>query len=504
MYKKRIYKAALLCLILSLAVMPLASCADGIANASRSVNNYIIVCEYDDNLKTVKGSYELSYINNTDVPLNELKLHLYGNAYRENAKYSPISSDPKKRAVAYPDGESYGSIAITNVMLNGRAAVSGLGGEDMDILTVVFDKALYPTARYKINLDFTLKLANVMHRLGYNAKSVNLGNWYPIACVYEAGGFVADPYYSKGDCFYSETANYEVTITSASDMKVAATGELLKSTIDGGKRTDKYRAKAVRDFAIVLGSIYETVSAKAGKTQISYYYYDDASPDVSLKAAVDAVNTFNDLFGDYPYKTLAVVKTGFLHGGMEYPNLVYISDAIEEYDYYREVIVHEVAHQWWYGVIGNDEVRYAWMDEGLADYSTTLFYEKNESYRQDRAERIMQTMRDYLLYADIIKIYLPDGKTLDTSMDRALNEFATEGEYVCMTYVKGQLLFDNLRSTIGDKHFFAGLKKYYAQNMFANVKQPHMVGAFEAASGRDLDGWFNAWVKGTVLITDFY
>lgn len=504
MLRKKIFRAVPLCLILVLAAALFTACgADAKLNkAAKAVNNYKITCEYDGNLKTVAGVCELSYINNTEVPLNELKLHLYGNAYRENAKFSPIPAD--KKAEAYPNGPSYGDIKVSNVKLNGKDAAAALGGQDSDILTIPFDKPLYPTARYKISMDFKLVLANVLHRLGYGPKAVNLGNWYPIACVYEKGAYSADPYYSSGDCFYSDISNYEVVFTAPKAMITAATGETQKVEAEGEKCRYTFKAKAVRDFALVLSDKFQTVSAKAGKTAVTYYYYDDDAPDAALKASVDAVETFNDMFGLYPYGTLAVVKTGFLHSGMEYPNLVYISDSDKiDSDYFAEVIIHEVAHQWWYGIIGNDEVRDAWMDEGLADYSTTLFYEKNKDYKKTRSDRIMEAMKQYLLFTDL-KSFFQGDKPVDTSMNRALNEYNSEYEYVSMTYIKGQLLFDNLRNTIGDKSFFDGLRQYYSRNMFKNVKQEHLIGAFESSSGKDLDGYFSAWIKGTVLIGDLY
>ena len=508
MFKNRkLFKAIPLCLAVVFIAAMFAACGAGnkLNKASKAVNNYKIVCEYDDGAKTVAGAYELSYINNTEVPLNELKLHLYGNAYREKAKYPAVSDGKERREAAYPDGPSWGDIKVSNVKLNGKAATAAVGGEDEDILTVAFDKPLYPTARYKVSMDFKLKLANIMHRLGYNANTVNLGNWYPIACVYENGGFCAEPYYTNGDPFYSDIANYEVTMTVPSPFLIASTGEIQKSSENGGKTTYTMKARAVRDFAMALGDKFQTVAGKAGKTTVTYYYYGDKTPDASLKAAVDSLTAFNALFGVYPYKTLAVARTGFIHGGMEYPNLVYVSDAESmSYEYYQEVIIHEVAHQWWYGVVGNNQIKDAWMDEGFADYSATLFYEKHPGYNQTRGDRIMQTMKEYLVFTDIIKTYMQKDKTLDTSMNRPLDQYNTESEYVYMTYGKGQLLFDNLRNTIGDKAFFEGLQTYYSRNMFKNAKQENMIGAFEAASGKDLEGYFNAWIKGTVLITDLY
>ena len=136
----------------------------------------------------------------------------------------------------------------------------------------------------------------------------------------------------------------------------------------------------MRDFAAVLSKKFEVKKEKVGATEVAYYYYDDEQADASFNTAVKALKTFNEMIGKYPYKTLSVVKTNFVHGGMEYPNLVYISENLNNYEDYTNVIVHEIAHQWWYGVVGNNAYANGWMDEGLTEYTTALFYEFNKEY----------------------------------------------------------------------------------------------------------------------------
>ncbi|GHU99581.1 peptidase [Clostridia bacterium] len=496
---KRRIKVALAALMLAAVALSAFACAGGeIAKHEKNVNQYTIDASYDSAAHEINANYKLSYINNTEIPLTELKLHLYPNAYRQGAKYPPVRQSQIDKA--YPSGIGYGDIGVTDILLNGKAAQAAVEGEDKNILRVTFPAQLYPTARYTLECKFKLKLAKINHRLGYNDVTVNLGNWYPVACVYENGAYVTDPYYNNGDCFYSDIANYEIDLKAAADLKVAATGNLQVVKEENNFRFYKIKASAVRDFAIVMSSQFETKAEQVGDTLVTYYYYKDADPARSLKTSADALKTFNELFGKYPYKTLAVVKTAFLQGGMEYPNLVYISDAVSA-DYFQEVIVHEIAHQWWYGLVGNNEVKEAWLDEGLADYSTTLFFERNEGYNIKKSDRIMEALKSYLLYVDI---YQNLTGQIDTSMNRSTNAYKDEYEYVYMTYVKGELLFDNLRTTVGDDAFFRGLKKYYDKYKFTNVSAPHLIGAFEGASGKDLGGFFKSWIEGKIYIADLY
>lgn len=472
----------------------LSSCSD-IGRISKDLTSYSIDAAYFPGKHTIEASVHISYINSYDVPLNSVSFHLYGNAYRRGAAITPISYYTSDKA--YPNGASYGSMQVTSLKLNGKTAPIYVEGQDKDILTVMFDTALYPTARYEIDIKYTLTLANVLHRLGYNDNTVNLGNWYPVACIYSNGAFLKDPYYSNGDPFYTHLANYKVSLTVDSSYVIASTGTLEDEIADGTKTKHVFSAEAVRDFAMVLSKEFKVMSVKHKNTEIKYYYYRDLNPGNSLKACSDSLKTFNDMIGEYPYDVLSVVETGFNHGGMEYPKLVYISDTLSR-ESYIETIVHEIAHQWWYAVVGNDQVRHSWLDEGLTEYTTTLFYEKNPDYEQTRQDRITQTLQTYVLYVDL---YNSVTGVLNTAMDRPCNEFMTETEYVCMTYIKGELMFDTLRNTIGDNAFFKALGKYYMENRFKTATPAILKGSFERACGYSLENFFGAWLNGSVYIT---
>ncbi|MCL2751295.1 MAG: M1 family metallopeptidase, partial [Firmicutes bacterium] len=428
---KKLWIALALVLAFACVTAAVLSCGRGgrgeLERASKNLTHYTLEAEYSALKNTLAVSETVDYINNYETPLKYLCFHLYGNAYRADAAVRPIG--PMTEAKAYPNGESWGGLTVTSIKLNGKTAPILIEGTDKNILRVNFNTPLYPTARYRIDITYRLVLANALHRLGYNGSTVNFGNWYPVACVYENGKFRTDPYYSYGDPFYSECANYDVTVTAAEKYTAAASAAPVSEMIKDGKRVCRYSARAVRDFAFVLSDKFQTVSAAADKTLVTYYYYRDADPAASLAAATDAVKLFNELFGTYPYADYAVVQAGFNHGGMEYPGLVYISDTLTR-ERHIETIVHETAHQWWYGLVGNDQVSHAWMDEGLTDYSTSLFYEKMPAYGLAREDRLSETLQTYLLYVDLYKTFTGE---LNTAMDRRVNEFGSEYEYVCMT-----------------------------------------------------------------------
>jgi len=308
------------------------------------------------------------------------------------------------------------------------------------------------------------------------------------------GAWSATPYYSIGDPFFTDVANFEVSLTVPSNMVVASSGDSVSVTnADGGMNRHKLRARAVRDFAIVMSPNFQVRTEKVDGIEIRYYYIIDPEPDASLQISVDAVRTFNELFGAYPYPTLSVVETNFLHGGMEYPRLVMISNELDG-ALYREVIVHEIAHQWWYAVVGNDQVRHAWIDEGLAEYSTTLFFEHNPQYGITYTARMADKLTGYMMF---LEIYGRHGE-LDLSMNRSLGEFRSGYEYMYIVYVQSALMMSSLRRMVGSEAFFGTLRLFYDRNFLSIARPEDVIGAFEEASGKPLASYIDTWLTGRV------
>lgn len=466
----------------------LAACAPG---EKKEKTKYDIDATLNGN--TLTATVTCDYVNGSDVPLNELCFHLYPNAYREGAKNYPIPDN--RIAEAFPNGRSYSKLNVSKVSVNGEQAKVNVVGDDENILSVALTEALDPSKRTTVTIEYSVELPNVRHRFGYTDSSVNLGNFYPIACVYRDGAFVTDPYYAYGDPFNSEVADYNVTFTAPSEFVGAFTGTTVSETKSGANTVYSVSAENVRDFAAVFGK-FKKASGAAGSTIVNYYYYDDDEPEKALNAAVDAVKTFGELFGEYAYPEYSVVQTSFIHGGMEYPMLSMISDAVTG-DVYNDVIVHETAHQWWYAAVGNDEVRDPWLDEGLAEYSTMMFYEINgDDYNYTFSGKRADTLSAYTLYCETYK----NNGLGDTSMNRAVNEYGSEIEYTYMTYVKGAIMFDDIRNTVGDNAFKAGLKAYYENCKFEIAEPQDLIGAIEKASGRQVSGLFDAWLSGKVKL----
>lgn len=451
-------------------------------------SSYEIEVTFNDEDMTLTCAQTIHYANTSDNALSEVDFFLYANSFAEGQKAVSNANFLK----AYPNGESFGNIEIEKVCVGQNEVEFSFEQPNKNILIVPLDKQLFPNEKVSIFIDFVVTLANIHHRFGYGEKTINCGNFFPIACVYE-NGFVKNGFVVNGDPFYSEVADFDVTINYPKDYIVATSGNQ-ESLADGKLRC---RGENIRDFCFVLSKEFQVLSKKVGEINVNYYFYDQEEAEKFLQIACETIETFGDMFGKYPYKQLSVVKTNFCFGGMEYPNLVMIADDITDEPTTNYVIVHEIAHQWWYGLVGNNEFSQAWVDEALTEYSTALFFEKYEKYGFDYEIVIDNAFSTYKNFVQIYSSILGD---VDESMNRNLAEFETEPEYVNCTYTKGMLLFDSMRESLGKRKFEKCLKNYLKEYKYKNSSYAKMVESFSKSAGRNLQGLFEAYVEGTVMI----
>ncbi|MBQ8405312.1 MAG: M1 family metallopeptidase, partial [Clostridia bacterium] len=335
---------------------------------------YEITAEYSPENRTLTGAVKVTFENCSDSEISVLKFQMYPNAYRKNALYAPISTSFAD--AAYYAGESYGEMSISSVHGSKNWEIMG---EDKNILYVFLERSLFPGDKVVLDIGFITKLAQVNHRTGVTAHTVNLGNFYPVLCGFKNGGFNECVYYSCGDPFYTDCADYKLRLTLPKEYTVASTGVLTDEDMLESKKVYTMYATKVRDFALVLSKNYRKERAKVGNTELVYYYYADKEPSKSLEVAREAFAYYEKAFGKYPYAQYTLAETGLCFGGMEYPTLTMLSDALSGRERVR-AIAHEVAHQWWYGVVGSDQTKNAWQDEGLAEYSAICFFEEYEKY----------------------------------------------------------------------------------------------------------------------------
>ncbi|MBQ9795721.1 MAG: M1 family metallopeptidase [Clostridia bacterium] len=489
-------KKFLVILICFISIFSISGCKkkDNLNEIGENLTLYEIKLEVDTEAKKVNAYQEVYYINNTQSILKNIKFHLYPQFFEQGATEKIISST--KMNNAYPNGMSYADFNIDRVQVDDVEKSILYECEFDSILNVELNSSLLPKESTIITINFSFSLPNCCHRFGFGENTINLGNFYPIICVFENGKFNTSGYNANGDPFYSEMANYCVDITADRQYIVAGSGEKFDEKIENGNKITSFKANVIRDFAIVMSKDFKVVSHNIDNINIEYYYFNDTHAEQSLKAGADAIKTFSNLFGQYPYKTFSIVETNFIYGGMEYPNLVMISTDIDNHDDYLNVIIHETAHQWWYGIVGNDEFNFPWLDEALTEFSTILFYDHNEGYNLNHKQMINTSKENYTLF---ISVYEDVLGLIDTSL-RAIDKYATEPEYTYCIYVKGVLMYESLYQLIGEKDFYKSLQTYFEENKYKNANPNDLILAFEKTTEQNLSNFFDSWISGKVII----
>lgn len=477
-----------ICFILAvLLILPMFALFSSCASSERSA--YSIDCSYDDENGVLTAHMDFSYYNSTGDEQSVLRFNLYPNAYRKGAVYKCVSTVFKDRA--YYSGDSYGDITINNIS---GALTYEIGGEDENILYVTLSSPVSAGGRAEIGMDFTVTLAKVNHRLGIGENTVSLADFFPVLCAYD-DGFYECVYYSDGDPYFLEAADFEVKITLPSGYTAASSGEEVSKKVTMESETYTFNIKGARTFALILSKNYSVDEADLDGVSVRYYYNKDEKHEETLSLITSALSYFGEKFGPYVYPTYSAALSSFCYGGMEYPALSSVSDSLS-YSATVYSLVHETAHQWWYAMVGNNECDYAWMDEGLAEYSTALFFDSHPEYGFTK-ESVVSTARAAFrrYYSSYSQIF---GEA-DTAMNRNLKDFISEYEYENIAYNKGVLLFDAVYESIGEDKFFSALKTYYNKYLYAVASPEDLIACFKS-SGAAVEGLFSSFIGGGGVI----
>ena len=468
-------------LLLALAPLTLAACG------TTTPDLYTMTLVYEPSTRSLAGEMTVQLENRTESAWETVEFQLWPNAFREGAKYLPVSET--YAPAVYYKGASFGGITLTGIE-GGEARVVG---EDENILEVTPPAPVYPDERITLTMRFTVLLPEIEHRLGVGQKTVNLGNFYPILCAWGEEGFCEHVYACCGDPFVSGVADYDVTFSLPASYHVAHTGTGTR-TEENGLATYHVRAEDVRDFAMVCSEQFTVHTAESSGIPVIYYALDDADPSGTLQTACESLSYYADTFGAYEYPAYTVVETGFPYGGMEYPMLSLIADDLPATEV-PIVVAHETAHQWWYAMVGSDQYHEAWQDEGLAEYSAALFFEAYPEYGRTYADMVAASESAYRAYYSV-SAQLSRG---ETAMRRDLTDYTGDYAYRSLAYDKGVILFDRLRQTVGEERFFAAIKDY-ARAYKGEIAPPEALIARFAARSPQAEGIFAAFLDGLCVI----
>lgn len=254
--------------------------------------------------------------------------------------------------------------------------VTGMTGGDLGrprrsctALPVDLTSTLEPGATTTVSFDLSITVPARNDRFGHHEGIALLGNALPTLAIRDDTGWHLDPYVDLGESFASVVGRYRVELDVPAALATPSTGSLVRTDPHAERQTRTYVARDVRDFAWAAGRFDVVHGTADGATVRVWYDPSYMSVDgarLALRDAIRSMSTYASSFGAYPYPAVEVVAAAFTSfQGMEYPRIVFANPA-------RRVIAHELAHQWWYAIVGNDQYAEPWLDESFATWASTL------------------------------------------------------------------------------------------------------------------------------------
>jgi len=451
------------------------------ANDFPNATRYNLDLVLDVERARLSGDQQISYTNTESVALESIYLRLFPNTS------------------GYGGGMSIASVDIDGEPVSPESSLEG------SALRVPLQAPLQPGAQVDLSLSFELALPTRHHpassqepsdgyrQLGLYDGVAALANAYPVIPVYDDEGWNVELAPSYGDAVFSDAAFYDVQLTAPSTMTVVASGTCRPVEEKTTTTTWSCAAALMRDFNAVASGAFRTVSEEVEGVTVNSVFY--AGHEQGGRAALDFASQALELFarkiGSYPFAELDVVETPTLAGGIEYPGLVVINESYYDSgqgvsDRMEWVVVHEVLHQWWYGVVGNDQVDEPWLDEALVQYCTALYYE--EVYGEEALDIVVDT--SFRQAYEELK---------ETGRDRPVGlpvAAYPRRDYAPVVYQKGPLYFHNLRQEVGEDVFWEILRTYFQRHRYGIARPEDWLTAVEAVTGSQYQPLYNAWIAG--------
>ena len=380
-----------------------------------------------------------------------------------------------------------GGFSLENIMRDGTPLTYDLDGQR---LTVYLNQALAPGAELTMSMRFRISLPAKIkeHPYGYDVDQVNLTDWYPFVVPYVAGqGWVLHEPGAMGEHLVYDAADFDVNIRTTEPGVTLATSGVADPQPNG--EWTRYRLSGARSFAVSASDqflVYDATAGAAGAQIYSYYYpgYEDEGAAI-LNAAVRAVGIFEAKFGPYPYGSLSIVQAD-LNDGQEYDGLVYLATKFyNEYDDSARsnlvaIGVHEIAHQWWFGLVGSDQAMEPWLDEALCVYSEAIFY-----------QNIYPNSYDWW-WNFRVNWFGPSGY-----VDTNIYENGTFRAYVNAAYLNGANFLEALNYRMGDDDFYKFLQDYASRYGRGRATAYDFFAVARQNTTADISDLINAYFQGS-------
>lgn len=498
--------------------------------------NYKINVSLNDRKHELSAFEKIEYINNSNTALTYIYFHLWPNAYKNNqtalAKQL-LSLGETKMYFAKP--EDLGYIDSLDFHVNGKPVTWEYDREHIDICKIHLAEPLKPWDTITISTPFHVKLPSAsISRLGHIGQAYAITQWYPKPAVFDRYGWHQMPYLNQGE-FYSEFGSFDVSVSLPKNYLLAATGDRIdeqeeeewlaakvaeteqmiadkKYSFDNSfppssdtVKTIRFKQYRVHDFAWFADKRFHVLKGKvylpySGNTVDSWAFFTNNEPHLwsnALEYIHDATAFYSELNGDYPYNHVTAVDgTISAGGGMEYPNITIIGESNDAFTL-ETTIMHEVGHNWYYGILGSNEREFAFMDEGLNSFYE-MRYIRNK-YPEKTLTSLLGRDSTFKFFglnkfkhkAQYEFSYLLAARRNTDQPIMTPAQYFTNYNYGAIVYSKSAITFDYLMNYMGKEKFDEAMKFYYEQWKFKHPYPEDLIKTLQYYFNADLN-WFVA------------
>jgi aminopeptidase N len=329
--------------------------------------------------------------------------------------------------------------------------------------------------------------------LAYYDNVLALAHSYPMICVYNEEGWNAEIPPQSGDVTFADAAFFIVKITAPKGLTLVTTGSDVNYSEEEQTQTLTVADCPARDFYLTASTDYKEFSKTFGDVTIHSYALNGSEDgaQMALDVASKAIAVYSNRYTPYPYTELDVAATPTLALGIEYPGMVAIASRIYNVNadyrgtparnYMEATVAHEVGHQWFYNLVGDDQLDEPWLDESLAQFVTLQYY--IDEYGERSAEGFRASLEGRWKSVEEAKI--PIGLPVA--------QYSPE-EYGAIVYGRGALFFLALKEKMGGTVFDEFMKDYTTQLAWGIATPQFMQSLAEKHCGCDLNPLFKEWV----------
>ncbi|MCB1044677.1 MAG: M1 family metallopeptidase [Acidobacteria bacterium] len=513
---------------------------------------YRIRAELDTEMKAIKGEWVLNYHNASPDTISDLHFHLYMNAFKNERSTFALENSESYQPLPI-DEHSFGYVDVLDMKVNGLDAMSqwtfiqpdDQNPYDQTVGRLVLSEPLAPDSSVEVTCTFVTKLPRAIARTGFHNDTYFAAQWFPKLGVWETTGFRnrnepgwnCHQFHANTE-FYADYGEYEVVIAVPDDFDVGCSGRLMRVDDAAGSKTYTFSAEKVHDVAWLASSEMIRVERRfepdqwvtdaelqaimtthgmtreeAALAPVDLIFFmqpeHEAQLDRHFRAVCLAMKYFGLWYGAYPYPTLTCVDPpygqGRAIGGMEYPTLITMgshwlqpSDARSP----EGVTIHEFGHQYWYGLVGNNEFEESWLDEGFNTYSSGLIMDLVHPPRVTYA-RFNQVPININRWTRV-EPYTDEQRTRvsllrDNGQDAVVRngwEYLNRSSYGRNSYGKPATMLHQLSRELGAETFARAMRIYANKYRYKHPTSSDYQEILEQVAGRDLDWFFDQFIYG--------